>query len=262
MNLEREVVLTRKMVLIAVVSIVAALIFMGCFVVYRLEKDRVDVSELPVEPTPSPVTVSPTPDFLGVPENESPVDETAYDNSLDAGLAVIAALTDDDRTNDNITDSFGRNNFLKMLASQMGSTGEIIGGGMSTYKYYTEWYIGGYPEDLSWNESTPWCASYVSWCIEQVSLSVSSNIPCYANVDNFILHFWEETWLSPLFTPTPGDLVFFGFMNDPNHMGVVIAVEDDYIYTIEGNVNDTVAIRKYKTMDSAIIGYGLLNWVN
>ena len=262
MNLDREVVLTRKMLLIGVLAIIGALIFMGCFVIYRLEQDRIDVSELPVAVTPSPVIASPTPDFSGLPENEAAVGTTTFDNSLDTGLAVIAALTDDDRSNDSITDSFARNNFLKQLASQMGSTGEIIGGGMSTYKYYTEWYVGGYPTDGSWNEDTPWCASYVSWCLEQVSLSVRSNLPRYANVDNFILHFWEETWLSPLFAPTPGDLVFFGFMSDPNHMGVVIAVEDGYIYTIEGNVNDTVAIRKYSQTDSSIIGYGLLNWAN
>ena len=262
MNLDREVVVTGKTLLVAIIVIIAAVIFMGCFVMYRLEQDRVDLSEFPVETTPSTALTSPTPEAWVFPEVDTTTTETSFDNSLDAGIAVINALTDNDRNNDNITDSFGRNNFLKMLASQMGSTGEIIGGGMSTYRYYTEWYIGGYPADLSWNETTPWCASYVSWCIDQVSLSIRSNIPCYANVDNFILHFWDETWLSPLFTPTPGDLVFFGFLNDPNHMGVVIAVEGEYIYTIEGNVNDTIAIRKYRQSDSSIIGYGLLNWSN
>ncbi len=260
MNLDREVVLTRKMVLMGVLAIIAALIFMGWFVIYRLEKDRVELSELPV--TPSPVvgmqdTGTPPTDTIPPTMNEE-----VFDPSLDLGIEIITALTDADRSNDNITDSFARNNFLKQLASQVGSTGEIIGGGLSTFKHYTEWYVGGYPEDGSWNTETPWCASYVSWCIEQVNLSIRSNIPRYANVDNFILHFWEETWLSPASTPTPGDLVFFGIWNDPNHMGVVIAVEDGYIYTIEGNANDVVGVRKYKQNDASILGYGILNWAN
>ena len=260
MNLDREVVLTRKMVLLGVLAIIAALVFMGWFVIYRLEKDRVMVSEFPV--TPSPAIMTPD---LGTPPTDNalpPLNEETFDPNLDTGIAIITALTDTDSTNDNITDSLARNNFLKMLASQVGSSGEIIGGGMSTFKHYTEWYVGGYPTDNSWNENTPWCASYVSWCIEQVSLSIRSNIPRYANVDNFILHFWDETWLSPDNTPTPGDLVFFGILNDPNHMGVVIAVEDGYIYTIEGNTNDLVGIRKYKLNDTGILGYGILNWAN
>ena len=254
MNLDREVVLTRKMVLLGVLAIIAALVFMGWFVVYRLEKDRVELSEIPVSPTPA-IT---TPDLSASP----PVEEEVFDPSLDLGINLVTALNDQDRSNDNITDSFARNNFLKQLASQVGSTGEIVGGGLSTFKHYTEWYVGGYPEDGSWNENTPWCASYISWCIEQVNLSILSNIPRYANVDNFILHFDEDTWLPPASTPTPGDLIFFGIFNDPNHMGVVLAVEDGYIYTIEGNANDVVGIRKYKQNDSTILGYGILNWAN
>ena len=260
MNLDREVVLTRKMVLLGVLAILAALVLMALFVVYRLEQDRIVISELPASPTP----VVATPD-VGTPPTDSSLpsmNEEVFDNSLDLGIEIITALTDTDRKNDNITDSFARNNFLKQLASQFGSTGEIIGGGLSTFKYYTEWYVGGYPADGSWNADTPWCASYISWCIEQVNLSIRSNIPRYANVDNFILHFWEETWLSPASTPTPGDLVFFGVFNDPNHMGVVLAVENGYIYTIEGNANDVVGIRKYKQNDASILGYGILNWTN
>ena len=263
MDLDREVVLTRKMLLIGVLAVIAAIVFMGCFVVYRLEKDRVNMDELvSTLPPVTPAVEQVTPDLSTLLNNEAAAEADVFDNSLDTAIGIITALTDGDRTNDSVTDSFARNNFLKTLASQIGSTGEIIGGGLSTFKYYTEWYVGGYPADGSWNKDTPWCASYVSWCLEQVSLSVLSNLPRYANVDNFILHFEEDTWLFPSSTPTPGDLVFFGYLSDPNHMGVVLAVEDGYIYTIEGNANDVVGIRKYKQNDASIIGYGILNWAN
>ena len=254
MNLDREVVLTRKMVLLGVLAIIAALVFMGWFVVYRLEKDRVELSEIPVSPTPA-IT---TPDLSAPPT----VEEEVFDPSLDLGIDLITALNDQDRSNDNITDSFARNNFLKQLASQVGSTGEILGGGLSTFKHYTEWYVGGYPEDGSWNENTPWCASYISWCLEQVNLSIGGMIPRYANVDNFMQHFFADTWMERGNVPTPGDLIFFGYLSDPNHMGVVIAADENYVHTIEGNVNDTIALRKYTIDDPTILGYGLLSWKN
>ena len=253
MKLDREVVLTRGMILIGVLAIIATIVFMSLFVVYRLEKDNGEVTV-----TPTPAVVSPDAAPVATPE----VTEAPFDSNLDLGIDIVTRLTDTDSGNDQITSSFARNNFLKMLASQIGSTGEIIGGGLSTYKYYTEWYIDGYPEDRSWNENTPWCASYISWCLDQVNLSLRTTAPRYANVDNFILHFEEDSWLVPASTPTPGDLVFFGVLNDPNHMGVVIAVEGGYVYTIEGNANDVVGVRKYRADDASILGYGVLNWTN
>ena len=243
--LNREIAITRKGPAIIVLLIALALGLTGWFVLRNFAAPTPSASEITSTPTLSS-EATPTP------QDYSPAD----------GAAVLAALTDNDAANDNITDSFGRNNFLRMLVSQMGSEGEIIDGALSTFAYYTEWYIGGYPGNTGWNKDTPWCASYISWCLEQVSLSVRSNVPRYANVDHFMQHFFADTWLERGNTPTPGDLIFFGYLNDPNHMGVVIAADENYVHTIEGNVNDTIALRKYTIDDPNILGYGLLNWKN
>ena len=193
-------------------------------------------------------------------ETESPA--PVYNTDLTPGLSVVYALSDSDTANDSITDSFARNNFLKVLVSQLGSHGEIISSALSTYDYYTEWYIGGYEGKDGWSKATPWCASYVSWCLNQVSLSVKGSIPRYANVDSFMLYFAGDGWLSPDHTPTPGDLVFFGKAFDPNHMGVVIHTDETAIYTIEGNTADLVGVRKYPKDDGSILGYGVINWAS
>lgn len=249
MNNEQGFTLTLRSLLIIILVTVIVLGLAVWFVVHRLEQDNVELDEPTVTVTPSPT-----------PEQDTVTD--FFENSLSTGLTIISALTDTDPTNDNVTDSLARNNFLKMLASQMGSSGEIITNSLSTYAYYTEWYIGGYEANPGWSKDTPWCASYISWCLEQVNLSINGDVPRYANVDNFYAHFPLEAWLFPGDTPNPGDIVFFGFLNDPNHMGVVLAADQRYIYTIEGNTNDTVGIRRYELTDPNIMGYGLLNWAN
>ena len=56
-------------------------------------------------------------------------------------------------------------------------------------------------------------------------------------------------------------MIFFDYDGlDPDHVGIVLTVVDDYIYTIEGNTADMVAVRKYTVNDPRIMGYGVLDW--
>jgi len=237
----KESPVEKRILLFLLVAFIAlSQIFVGWVLLYRLEDpsddENVSVTDEVVEATP----------YL--------------DPDISLAQDIVARLQDEDPSNDNIIDSFSRNNFLKILVSQMGSNGEIIGGGMSSYDYYTEWYIGGYDGNTGWNANTPWCASFISWCIGQINLSVNGQAPRYANVDLFRNSFGTDSWLTPDHSPTAGDLVFFGYNNDPNHMGVVLATDEDAIYTIEGNTANVVGIRKYSVADERIIGYGVIDW--
>lgn len=229
----------RLLLFLLVAFIALSQIFVGWVLLYRIENP----SDKDVAVTDEAVVVTP---YL--------------DPDISIAQNIVARLQDEDSSNDNITDSFSRNNFLKTLVSQMGSSGEIIGGGMSSYDYYTEWYIGGYDGKTGWSATTPWCASYISWCIGQINLSVNGQAPRYANVDLFKNSFDTESWLTPDNTPNAGDLVFFGYNNDPNHMGVILATDEEAIYTIEGNTANVVGIRKYSIMDERILGYGVIDW--
>lgn len=163
--------------------------------------------------------------------------------------------------------------FLDVLKLQYGSTGEIYvkdeyNQPVGTGEYYSEWYIGLDYDDLTyddgWNASTPWCACFVSWALDKSGLP---NPPRFAEVDNFMAYLestnqWtaQEGILAGDSAPEAGDLIFFDWDadGDPQHMGVVLAVIGDTVYTIEGNSAGRVAIRSYAIDDDRILGYGIL----
>lgn len=170
--------------------------------------------------------------------------------------------------------------FLDILKLQYGSTGEIYvkdayDQRVGTGEYYSEWYIGLDYDDLTyddgWNASTPWCACFVSWALDQSGLP---DPPRFAEVDNFMAYFdgngWHDSYAvleqqgmgAEAYIPVAGDLIFFDWNadGDPQHMGVVLTVIGDTVYTIEGNSAGRVAVRSYPVDDPRILGYGVLNW--
>lgn len=152
--------------------------------------------------------------------------------------------------------------FLKTLADQYDSRGEIIGGS----GYFSEWYIGNYADHPGWNKYTPWCGCFLSWGAEQLKTSIDGDPPRFANVDTGMEGFQKSgKWRNPndeVNKPIPGDYVFFDWDGDrdPDHVGAVLCVEGNYLYTIEGNSGGRVAVNRYSLSDSRIVGYGVLNW--
>lgn len=154
--------------------------------------------------------------------------------------------------------------FLKTLAGQYGSRGEIKGG--SDYTYFSEWYIDDYAKNPGWNQYTPWCACFLSWAADQKKASIDGAPPRFADVDRGMASFKESgKWRNPndaTNKPIPGDYVFFDWDgdSDPDHVGAVLCVKDGYLYTIEGNSGGRVAVQRYDLNDKRIVGYGVLNW--
>ena len=149
--------------------------------------------------------------------------------------------------------------FLKKLAGQKDSRGEIIGGS----GYFSEWYIGSYADHPGWNQYTPWCGCFLSWGADQMKASINGKPPKFANVDDGMADFKNSgMWRDRGATPIPGDYVFFDWDggNDPDHVGAVLCVEGNFLYTIEGNSGGRVAVHRYSLSDPRIVGYGVLNW--
>lgn len=161
--------------------------------------------------------------------------------------------------------------FLKILIDQYGSDGRIKVNGKYPDEdtYFSEWY------NPNWGKGTAWCACFVSWGLDQVKGYVNGGLPKFAFVPDGVKGFingtvniggvvqnWEKGWRPAGYTPIPGDIIFFQFDEDiyADHVGVVYYVDGNYIYTIEGNSGNRVAIRKYPTGSSYIYGYGVLNW--
>lgn len=174
-----------------------------------------------------------------------------------------------------ITGNTSRRAFLITLAGQYGSGGKIVG----EETYYSEWYADQKDLDKTkWGKDTAWCACFISWALSKVSEEVKNDtVPLEATVDNkqarsSMLYYFENLQNGSKFNKKTeqgvpvsfdgGDLIFFNFDTDTeaDHVGVVLAKEGNYIYTIEGNTAGRVAVRKYDKNDKRIMGYGVLNW--
>lgn len=184
-------------------------------------------------------------DSVGKEEAQEKLEELKKPNLPDA-----ADLTD--------TEKAARFAFLQKLADQYDSRGEIIGG----KGYFSEWYIGNYADHPGWNQYTPWCACFLSWGAEQLKASINGAPPRFAKVDDGMKLFRDGQWRDSGATPIPGDYVFFDWDGDrdPDHVGAVLCVEGDFLYTIEGNSGGRVAVNCYPKNDPRIVGYGVLNW--
>lgn len=166
------------------------------------------------------------------------------------------------------TEKDARFEFLKTLAGQYDSRGEIIGGS----GYFSEWYIRSYKDNPGWNQYTPWCGCFLSWAADQQRDTINGAPPRFADVDEGMKGFkdsrmWRERGDANNM-PIPGDYVFFDWdgrndpdgVKDPDHVGAVLCVKGDYLYTIEGNSGGKVAVNRYPLSDKRIVGYGVLNW--
>lgn len=156
--------------------------------------------------------------------------------------------------------------FLKTLAGQYGSRGEILPENTSPYKYFSEWYIDRYEGHPGWNKNTPWCACFLSWAAaQQPGETFDGAPPRFAKVDDGMASFQNGKWRNPNDAnnmPIPGDYVFFNWDrdSDPDHVGAVLCVDGNQLYTIEGNSGGRVAVNRYSLSDPRIVGYGVLNW--
>lgn len=134
------------------------------------------------------------------------------------------------------------------------------------YQKYGKWYP---------NNGQPWCAMFVSWCWHFSGLS--NNILCKYQgctagmkwcTEKGIMHFVQnfdfgnvemENGVSTKqyaedYKPVTGDIVFF-LSSGMSHTGIAIYSDEEYLYTIEGNTSDQVAIKRWSLNDARITGY-------
>ena len=210
---------------------------------------------------------------------------TADDTEDDVEMEIINHLVNNTslRNGISITDNDSRREFLRVLAGQYGSDGREEKPDGTYGDYYSEWYaLQKGLDKTKWGKDTAWCACYLSWALNQDSVKskvTNGDVPKEATVDsnqakpsmlsylndpNNTSRFVAKTEQNFLYNYSSGDLIFFNFDTDKeaDHVGVVLATEDDYIYTIEGNTAGKVAVRKYDKNDKRILGYGVLRWTN
>lgn len=124
-------------------------------------------------------------------------------------------------------------------------------------------YSGQVP-GLEWSDNQPWCASFVSWVAMRAM--VSEFYPRTASCDIAANWFKERDQWSDY--PAVGAQVFYGYPHDLVHTGIVVDFDDKYIYTVEGNTNDSgsregdgVYFKKRLRRDTWVVGYGYPKFV-
>lgn len=126
---------------------------------------------------------------------------------------------------------------------------------------------GDYTEYCSWyGRRVGWCALFISWCARQAGIP-ESVIKTNINASGDECRFGETKFMFGEHEPMVGDIVYVDNDSDPqaDHVGIITGVDDDYIYTIEGNTSARVYAIKYKRdtgvqhyyQDTKILFYGV-----
>lgn len=115
---------------------------------------------------------------------------------------------------------------------------------------------------MGWANHQAWCATFVCSRFKAAGLLSLITTPS-PGCDPLSVGFkrarrWSEY-------PAIGAVVFFGIPSDLSHVGIVEAYDDDFIWTIEGNTNesgaregDGVYAKRHLRRDARVVGYGYL----
>ena len=79
-----------------------------------------------------------------------------------------------------------------------------------------------------------WCGSFLNWCASQAKVKIPNTVSVIQGSQSFVklgqLHIGSYL---------PGDLAYFNFsgQKQPQHVGLIMKVDDHFVYTIEGNTS-------------------------
>lgn len=156
---------------------------------------------------------------------------------------------------------------------------------------YTK-YAADFDQTIGYSGHAPeWCSLFIWWCAYKAGLVDSGVFPAGKN-NSGSQPIFSAAYFPKYFTkvsdPIPGDLVYYNFSGKAgtiSHIGLIVATDDNYIYTVEGNTtpkmgskkspyyhefdksikNDAPVVVQSKThrrTDSSIVGYVRPNYSN
>lgn len=122
-----------------------------------------------------------------------------------------------------------------------------------------------------------WCCAFATWCTRQAGVPttvVKTEISCTRLITWFRKYSTYHKRTDG-YTPRTGDLIFFNSNSSAaeytaSHIGIVMYVSGDTVYTIEGNTDnsadkklgDRVCVKSYKLTSTYIVGYGVPAYVS
>jgi len=141
---------------------------------------------------------------------------------------------------------YGTDNNSSMTNIALAQVGNVGG------EPYWTWY--------GFNHRVEWCAVFVSWVANELGYIEAGIIPKFVACINGVEWFKDRgLWKDDNYTPKESDIVFFDWEEDGSvdHVGIVIKVENNKIYTVEGNsTDDSCRQLEYSINSNVIYGYG------
>lgn len=108
---------------------------------------------------------------------------------------------------------------------------------------YPKWYNGK-------KNGYAWCDMFVDWCFltaygyKKAQELLCQFDRCGGAGCTYSYNYYKKNKQSGR-TPKVGAQIFFGNESHMDHTGIVYKVDNNYVYTIEGNASDKVCYRKY-----------------
>lgn len=121
----------------------------------------------------------------------------------------------------------------------------------SNHTKYNAWFYGS-------DTSAAWCAIFISWCANQAGISTSivkknAIASGYTTSNMSANSFGAPSYTFGSATPKCGDIAYIDNDADApsDHVGLIYAVDSNYIYTVEGNYSNKVSTVKYSRSTGA-----------
>jgi len=139
---------------------------------------------------------------------------------------------------------------LKVALAQLGQHEQPLG---SNWGHPVQDYLAsvkiGFPAS--------WCMAFVYWCYEQVSNGKNPLVKTGG-----VLHAWNEAdkKYRVVGEPLAGDIFIMNFGKGLGHTGIVEKVDENFVYTIDGNTNDSgsregIEVCRKQRPRNKIVGY-------
>ena len=133
---------------------------------------------------------------------------------------------------------------LSQVGYHEGELGDYTGSDPVSEGNCTEYNRNYYGWDAA-GDNYAWCAVFFTWCARN------------ANISRDIIHTYNRAQAGPFGLiyvqfpyrePLPGDVAFVdnNEYRDSDHVAIVYRVDGNYIYTVEGNTENAVRLRRYE----------------
>lgn len=134
---------------------------------------------------------------------------------------------------------------LEVAKTQVGQTEKPLGSNWGEP-------VRSYLKSVGINFPASWCMAFVYWCF-------NSGVNPLVKTGG-VLNAWNNAKANRVTNPQPGDIFIMDFGRGLGHTGLVERTDKDFIYTIEGNTNDTgsregIEVARRKRPKSKIKGY-------